>query len=118
MSHLCHAINCEKEVLPKMFMCSRHWYSLHKHFRTLVWRYYEPGQENTKRVSLEYILVTMFSKMYVKWSDDHSSITDADIAYMREQIRKHREKGTSPDLIKYCIDLFDTSTYCTTGNGV
>lgn len=36
-------------------------------------------------------------------------LAQSDIAHMREQIRRHRKHNTNPHLIKYCIDLFDTS---------
>lgn len=57
MSHKCHWPECQKEVPPKMWGCSPHWFKLPPFLRALVWKSYSPGQEITKTPSTEYITV-------------------------------------------------------------
>lgn len=57
MTHLCHAVGCNREVPPKMFMCPRHWFSLRGAVRAAIWREYRPGQENDKNPSVRYMAV-------------------------------------------------------------
>ena len=54
MSHRCHATGCTVEVPPEMFMCKRHWLSLPKKLRSLVWTNYRPGQCDDWGISHEY----------------------------------------------------------------
>ncbi len=44
MGHTCHAIGCDKEVPPEMFMCRRHWYMVPVAGRRAIWATYRPGQ--------------------------------------------------------------------------
>lgn len=53
--HVCHATRCTVEVPPRLFMCRRHWYTLPKRLRDLIWQYYEPGQEITKTPTTAYL---------------------------------------------------------------
>jgi hypothetical protein len=54
MSHSCHAINCNKNVPPEMFMCKKHWYMVPKHLRDSVWAFYRPGQCDDFNISAGY----------------------------------------------------------------
>ncbi len=55
MKHLCHWPGCEIEVPPKLWGCSKHWFSLPVGLRRAIWATYRPGQEITKDPSPEYI---------------------------------------------------------------
>lgn len=59
MRHHCHWPGCEKEVPPKMWGCSKHWFRLPVGLRSQVWRTYVPGQEATKTPSPAYIAVAL-----------------------------------------------------------
>jgi hypothetical protein len=39
-----------------MWGCTEHWFRLPHRLRELIWQTYEPGQEITKKPSLEYLL--------------------------------------------------------------
>lgn len=65
MSHTCHATGCEVVVPPKMFMCKKHWYMLHKNFRDAIWANYVPGQERRKDPTPKYIDVARQCIEYV-----------------------------------------------------
>ena len=106
MSHVCHAIKCEKDVPPKMFMCGRHWKRLHPTLQKLVWRYYEPGQEIRKVVSLEYIMVTDFAKLYIANLENHSN-TEQDLISFHKREAMLIEKGCSSDLYRYLKAIYD-----------
>lgn len=54
--HTCHAINCERAVPPKLFMCLSHWHKLPKATRDAIWDTYRRGQEIDKKPSTEYLL--------------------------------------------------------------
>jgi len=58
MSHICHALNCDKQVPPKLFMCRKHWYMVPRILRAEVWRHYRPGQEIDKQPTEKYLKVT------------------------------------------------------------
>jgi hypothetical protein len=53
--HACHARNCFIECPPAHLMCARHWAMVPRDLQREVWRWYAPGQENTKRVSPEWL---------------------------------------------------------------
>lgn len=63
--HLCHAIDCETPVPPKMSHCRRHWFGLPKPFRDAIWATYRPGQERTKDPSPEYLRAAWAAKVYL-----------------------------------------------------
>ena len=51
----CHWTGCTEQVPPKMWGCSKHWFSLPKLLRDKIWAHYRPGQEVTKTPSIGYI---------------------------------------------------------------
>jgi hypothetical protein len=115
MQHHCHAITpqgvCQKLVPPKLFMCSTHWYNLTKILQKLVWRYYEPNQENTKRFSLEYHMVTEFCKLYVLAKElrkENKFITVDMMNKFREFNSRLIERGCNRDLYQYLVNHYDT----------
>lgn len=55
VTHRCHAIGCDAEVPPALFMCRAHWFDVPKPLRKEVWRTYRRGQEITKDPSREYL---------------------------------------------------------------
>jgi hypothetical protein len=55
MGHHCHWPGCTKEVPPRMWGCSVHWFKLPASLRARIWRTYVPGQEITKTPSKAYI---------------------------------------------------------------
>jgi hypothetical protein len=65
MSHTCHATGCRVAVLPKMFLCRRHWFSLPKPMRDAVWAVYVLGQEIRKDPTPEYLAVTQAAIRYL-----------------------------------------------------
>jgi hypothetical protein len=54
-AHHCHWPGCDREVPPAMWGCRAHWFQLPATLRTLIWRTYRPGQEDTATPSLEYL---------------------------------------------------------------
>ena len=61
MSHTCHAIQCDKRIPAKMFMCRNHWFMVPKEFRDRVWAAYRPGQEDDWKITDEYAVVAKLS---------------------------------------------------------
>lgn len=55
--HTCHHPNCTKQVPPKLWGCSKHWFRLPLRLRRLIWQHYRPGQEIDKKPSADYIKV-------------------------------------------------------------
>jgi hypothetical protein len=55
MKHHCHWPGCTIETPASLHMCKSHWYTLPKHLRDLIWRYYVPGQEIRKDPTPEYM---------------------------------------------------------------
>jgi len=66
MSHTCHAIGCNIQVPPKMFMCKSHWFALPKSMRDEIWKHYMPGQENSKTPTSEYINIATKCIDYIR----------------------------------------------------
>ncbi len=66
MKHLCHAIECETPVPPKMFMCLKHWRMVPKNMQDAIWRLYRPGQEIDKNPSWEYLDATVDAMRFVR----------------------------------------------------
>lgn len=59
MKHTCHAIGCTNVVPRKMFMCLKHWRMVPRNLQGLVWKHYQPGQENGEaKVTKEYLWIT------------------------------------------------------------
>lgn len=55
MTHTCHWPRCGKEIAPRLWGCSRHWFRLPFALRRRISGTYRPGQEIDKRPSPEYI---------------------------------------------------------------
>jgi len=55
VKHVCHAVGCQVEILPKFHMCLKHWEMVPRGLQKEVWINYRKGQEDTKIVSLNYI---------------------------------------------------------------
>jgi hypothetical protein len=55
--HHCHWPGCERAVPPSMWGCRKHWGMLPYRLRQRIWRFFEPGQEISKRPSREYVAV-------------------------------------------------------------
>lgn len=55
--HTCHADGCTKQIAPALFMCLPHWRQVPRDLQREIWRLYEPGQEQTKDASAEYLAV-------------------------------------------------------------
>ena len=64
MTHKCHAVNCDIEIKPKLFMCRKHWFSLPLETRIAIWDNYQRGQEVTKTPSKSYLEIT---KAAIEW---------------------------------------------------
>jgi len=54
MAHHCHATNCKISVPPEMFMCQKHWFTLPKRLRNLIWASYRKGQCDDMNPSNSY----------------------------------------------------------------
>lgn len=57
MTHVCHAIGCDKTVPPKKLFCLPHWRMTPARIQALIWETYKPGQENRKDPTLRYLVV-------------------------------------------------------------
>lgn len=55
VTHQCHWPGCKIAVPPTLFACTRHWFTLPKWIRDLIWETYVPGQENRKDPSPAYL---------------------------------------------------------------
>ena len=55
MTHSCHARRCPVTVPPRMLMCPLHWRMVPKRLQRLVWDTYQPGQEQRKDPTMEYL---------------------------------------------------------------
>jgi hypothetical protein len=53
--HTCHALECEKHIAPKFFMCPSHWSKVPRSLQAAVWRHYRPGQEIDKSPTDDYL---------------------------------------------------------------
>jgi hypothetical protein len=72
--HTCHATDCGEVVVPEMFMCRRHWFSLPKRLRARIWATYRPGQCDDWKISHDYAnaareAVSFIAKMEGKTPD-------------------------------------------------
>ena len=54
-SHTCHWPLCRTEIPPAMHMCKPHWFTLPVSLRNKLWSCYKIGQEETGRVSPDYL---------------------------------------------------------------
>lgn len=54
-AHVCHAIDCNVPVPPKMLMCRKHWFMVPRDLQRRVWDTYVPGQELRKDPTDEYM---------------------------------------------------------------
>lgn len=64
--HTCHWPGCTTVVKPAMWGCSRHWFSLPKRMRDLIWLTYRPGQEVSKTPSAEYLDAVQKVEAWIK----------------------------------------------------
>lgn len=53
--HRCHWPSCDRQVPPRMWGCSEHWFRLPKRLRDRIRATYRPGQEIDKRPSAAYL---------------------------------------------------------------
>ncbi len=53
--HKCHWPDCNKQVPPAMWGCSKHWFILPANLRAKIWRAYRPGQEIDREPSKDYL---------------------------------------------------------------
>lgn len=56
-AHTCHAKGCNREVPPKLLMCTAHWRMVPRDLQRKVWLHYVPGQEIKKNPTREYLEV-------------------------------------------------------------
>lgn len=70
MAHDCHATNCTTRVPPKLFACKKHWFEIPKNIRDRIWATYEPGQENSKRPSREYLIAARAAIVFLAEKED------------------------------------------------
>lgn len=54
-AHLCHAKGCDVSVPPRMLMCRPHWRMVPRPLQDAVWDEYQPGQENRKDPTDDYL---------------------------------------------------------------
>ncbi len=55
--HACHWPGCTRQVKPAMWGCPEHWFRLPNQLRAALWSAYQPGQEESGRVSESYVRV-------------------------------------------------------------
>lgn len=53
--HHCHALGCERDVPPRMHMCSKHWAMVPKRLQKNLWANYRRGQENDMCPTADYL---------------------------------------------------------------
>lgn len=53
--HHCHALNCDRNVPPRMHMCKPHWSMVPMTLRRALWAAYKPGQERRMDPSIAYL---------------------------------------------------------------
>lgn len=56
-SHHCHWPDCDRPCPPAAWGCRKHWYMLPAALRSKIWKAFQPGQEQTKTPSPEYVAV-------------------------------------------------------------
>lgn len=66
MTHLCHWPGCPIEVEPKLYACRRHWFTLPKWIRDLIWKHYVVGQETRKDPSRAYLAATDTALVWIR----------------------------------------------------
>lgn len=66
MRHTCHWPGCEIAVPPAMWGCWRHWFTLPKALRDLIWETYVPGQEITKTPSEAYLQAAEVVQIWIE----------------------------------------------------
>jgi hypothetical protein len=66
MAHKCHWPGCDKEVPPKLWGCSKHWFTLPKSIRDKIWSTYRTGQEFSKKPSTEYLEAAAEAQKWIK----------------------------------------------------
>ncbi len=59
--HHCHAHDCQRVILPRLFMCRKHWFSLPVKLRDAVQSEYRRGQEIDKRPTARYMAVQQYA---------------------------------------------------------
>lgn len=57
MRHPCHADQCSVNIAPKFLMCARHWAMVPRRLQRELWAAYEPGQEDRKDPTPEYLVI-------------------------------------------------------------
>lgn len=66
MKHHCHAIGCEVETKPEMFMCYGHWAMVPNALQHAIKQTYRPGQCKDKRPSKAWIQNTLEARKVVR----------------------------------------------------
>ena len=85
MSHHCHATNCKIRVPPEMFMCKRHWFSLPKHMRDLIWRTYRVGQCDDMNPSNSYCQIARSCVVFIAEKEGIEPDTKLYDFFLREE---------------------------------
>lgn len=63
--HRCRWPGCPHLVASKLWGCRRHWFLLPARIRNAIWRAYRPGQEETGRISDEYVEAAEAAQDYI-----------------------------------------------------
>ncbi len=66
LNHHCHWPGCQRKVPPAAWGCRPHWFALPPAIRTRIWRAYKPGQEMSKRPSVEYVAAVTEAQEWIK----------------------------------------------------
>ncbi len=82
MKHTCHWDGCEKQVPPKMWGCSQHWFRLPKVIRDRIWLTYKPGQEVSKTPSPRYLIAARGAQKWIELAKLHGE-KEATIAFTK-----------------------------------
>lgn len=70
--HLCHAVQCDRQVPPALLMCKPHWRMVPKDLQLRVWRTYRQGQEVDKKPSEAYIRSQLAAINHVAAIEGHA----------------------------------------------
>lgn len=98
MIHRCHAVDCEREILPSLLMCFGHWHMLAAPAQRIVRHHYRAGQEKDKAPGARYVLAASVARALVAVSDRKWSARQA-LERVALSCRVARHRGVPLDEI-------------------
>lgn len=65
-AHHCHWPDCTRQVPPAMWGCREHWFRIPADLRRDIWRTYQPGQEQRRDPSVDYLQVAEEAQHWIR----------------------------------------------------